>query len=56
MKLKILPAIYYFEEGKVKDKMIGFEEFGNKDDFSISSLKVRLGLNGAIPYKKNFKL
>lgn len=43
LKLKILPAIYYFEEGKVKDKMIGFEEFGNKDDFGIASLKVRLG-------------
>lgn len=48
LKIKVLPAIYYFKDGSVKDMIVGFEEFGNGDDFRRHDFLSRLAKYGAI--------
>ena len=58
LKIQILPAIYYFNNGNVKDMIIGFEDFGNKDDFKTAELAQRLARCGGIDLNEHerFKL
>lgn len=51
LSIKVLPAIYFFFKGEVKDKIVGFDEFGGNDDFTTKDLANRLSLNGAIDLK-----
>ncbi len=55
LQIRILPSVYFFQNGVVKDKLVGFEEFGVKDDFSTKLLTRRLGKFGAIKLKKHEK-
>ncbi len=43
LKIKVLPVIFYFYNGEVKDKLIGFEEFGDAEGFKKKTLVQRLG-------------
>lgn len=56
--IRVLPAIYYFLNGKVMDKMIGFEDLGSKDDFKEYTLCRRLASVGAVTLleEEKFKL
>lgn len=55
LKLKVLPAVYYFETGNVKDIIIGFEEFGNEDDFKELEFTRRLAHGGGLNLSENEK-
>jgi hypothetical protein len=48
LAIRVLPAIYFFQDGVVKDTIIGFEEFGSKDDFQEYLLSRRLAKKGGI--------
>ncbi|KAH9519496.1 CCT complex interacting protein, partial [Bulinus truncatus] len=42
LKVQMLPAILCFKSSMVVDRIIGFEELGNTDDFSLTVLERRL--------------
>eukprot|EP00745_Piridium_sociabile_P045687 TRINITY_DN99427_c0_g1_i1.p1 TRINITY_DN99427_c0_g1~~TRINITY_DN99427_c0_g1_i1.p1 ORF type:complete len:207 (+),score=70.70 TRINITY_DN99427_c0_g1_i1:39-659(+) len=48
LKIQVLPAIYCFKKGIVVDKIVGFEEMGNTDDFRTDILERRLAKSGCI--------
>ncbi|KAG0228445.1 hypothetical protein BGW41_003423 [Actinomortierella wolfii] len=48
LHIQVLPCVMSFVDGAVVDKMIGFEELGNTDNFSTSMLEMRLKRVGVI--------
>lgn len=42
LKIRILPAILCFIDGRIVDRITGFEELGNTDDFQTHVLEKRL--------------
>jgi len=48
LKLKVLPTIIFFEHGVARDRLTGFEELGNTDDFKTEVLARRLCKYNAI--------
>ena len=48
MQIKILPTVLCFVDGKVKDRLVGFEEVGNTDGFATRALELRLSHSGVI--------
>jgi len=46
--IKVLPAIYFFQNGNVKDMIVGFEEFGNDDNFKRGDFLTRLAKYGGL--------
>jgi len=42
------PLVIVFIDGVTKDRIIGFEELGNADDFVTSALEMRLKVSGVI--------
>jgi len=46
--IKVLPCVIVFVDGVTKDRIIGFEELGNADDFVTSALEMRLKVSGVI--------
>lgn len=48
LKIQMLPAILCFKKGIVVDRIIGFEELGNTDDFPQMVLERRLAKSGVI--------
>lgn len=51
LNIKILPTIVSMIDNIVKDRIVGFTELGNHDEFSTEVLEWRLGRAGAIDYK-----
>jgi len=51
LHIKILPTIALLIDNIVKDKIIGFTDLGNHDEFSTEILEWRLGKGGVIDYK-----
>ncbi|CAF1434544.1 unnamed protein product [Adineta steineri] len=51
LNIKTLPTIALLIDNIVKDKIIGFTDLGNHDDFSTDVLEWRLGVGGVIDYK-----
>jgi hypothetical protein len=51
LHIKTLPTIALLIDNIVKDKIIGFSDLGNHDDFSTEMLEWRLGVGGVIDYK-----
>ena len=51
LNIKVLPTIALLIDNIVKDKIIGFTDLGNHDDFSTDILEWRLGKSGVIDYK-----
>lgn len=51
LHIKILPTIALLIDNIVKDRIVGFSDLGNHDDFSTEILEWRLGRGGAIDYK-----
>lgn len=48
--IRVLPCVMAFDHGVCKDRLIGFEEFGNSDQFSTAALEWRLGRVGMWTY------
>lgn len=46
MDVKVLPYLVCFVNGKVEDRLVGFEELGNTDQFRRDQLEDRLGKSG----------
>eukprot|EP00055_Hartaetosiga_balthica_P006107 m.18786 g.18786 ORF g.18786 m.18786 type:complete len:213 (-) comp5012_c0_seq1:167-805(-) len=46
--IKELPSVFAFINGVVKDRLIGFVELGNSDNFATSELEQRLSRSGVI--------
>ena len=42
LQVKVLPCVVCFVDGASKDRLVGFEELGNKDSFASTSLEFRL--------------
>lgn len=55
LKLKVLPTIIFFEHGVARDRITGFEELGNTDDFKTEVLARRLCKYKAITLNENEK-
>ncbi|CAF0775300.1 unnamed protein product [Adineta ricciae] len=51
LHIKVLPTIALLIDNIVKDKIIGFTDLGNHDEFSTEVLEWRLGKGGVIEYK-----
>jgi len=48
MKIKVLPCLFSFIDGIVVDRIIGFEELGNTDNFTTKFLETRLTKSNVI--------
>ena len=58
LMIKVLPAIYFFKNGNVKDMIVGFEEFGNDDNFKRGDFLTRLAKYGGLDLtpEENFRI
>lgn len=48
MKIQILPCVVCFVDGVSTDRLIGFQDLGNNDNFSTDMLEKRLATAGVI--------
>jgi len=48
LKIQMLPVVMCFKKGIVTDRIVGFEELGNTDDFPLALLERRLAKSGVI--------
>ncbi|KZP00059.1 thioredoxin-like protein [Calocera viscosa TUFC12733] len=46
LHIKVLPCVICFVDGVTKDRVVGFEELGNGDEFLTSVLELRLKQSG----------
>ena len=46
--VQVLPCVVMFLQGKAYDRIVGFEEFGRRDDFNTALLEARLLEAGAV--------
>lgn len=51
LNIKMLPAVVFFRDGVAFDRVVGFEELGERDDFPTSMLEERMLATGAIKNK-----
>ncbi|ORX45373.1 thioredoxin-like protein [Piromyces finnis] len=52
MKIKVLPCLFSFVDGIAVDRIIGFEELGNTDNFTTKFLETRLSKSNVIGVSK----
>lgn len=48
LKVKILPCVVLFVDGVAVDRVVGFEDFGNRDDFTTKQFEKRIWESGVI--------
>ncbi|KAI3639221.1 hypothetical protein MIR68_002751 [Amoeboaphelidium protococcarum] len=48
MRIQVLPCVIVFMNGLSLDKLIGFEDLGNSDDFTTATLEQRLQKSGVL--------
>jgi len=46
--VKVLPCVICFVDGIAKDRLVGFEELGNEDNFNTGILELRLSHSGVL--------
>lgn len=46
--VQVLPCVVMFLEGKAYDRIVGFDEFGTRDDFNTELLEQRLLISGVV--------
>ncbi|WWD19500.1 hypothetical protein CI109_103961 [Kwoniella shandongensis] len=49
MGVQVLPCVLCFVDGKAVDRLIGFEELGDSDHFTVKMLEFRLKQTGVLP-------
>ncbi|XP_038987058.1 thioredoxin domain-containing protein PLP3A-like [Phoenix dactylifera] len=52
LAVKTLPCIILFKNGVAFDRLIGFQDLGSKDDFTMSALENLLKRKGIIDERK----
>jgi len=52
LKIQVLPCVMVFMDGNFKDRIVGFEELGNGDDFDTVTLELRLAQSGVITLRQ----
>lgn len=52
LKIRVLPIVICFENGIVVDRIVGFDDIGNSDDFQTEVLEQRLQTSGVIKGRK----
>ena len=52
LKITILPTLIFFKDGKVVDRLTGFSELGNTDDFTTAQLETRMKKSGIMKQLK----
>ncbi|KAF9401536.1 hypothetical protein BGZ94_005181 [Podila epigama] len=52
LQVKVLPCVISFTDGMAVDRLIGFEELGNTDNFSTAMLELRYKTVGVIEQDK----
>lgn len=50
MAIRVIPTIILIKDEIVKDRIVGFTELGNCDDFTTDVLEWRIALSGVIDY------
>ncbi|XP_071955297.1 phosducin-like protein 3 [Antedon mediterranea] len=48
LKVQVLPTVICFRDGIVIDRLVGFEDLGNTDDFTTELLERRIAKSGVI--------
>eukprot|EP00054_Salpingoeca_dolichothecata_P001777 m.20606 g.20606 ORF g.20606 m.20606 type:complete len:204 (+) comp12515_c0_seq2:142-753(+) len=48
LQVRVLPTVLCFINGVVKDRLVGFEDLGNADNFKTQQLEKRLAKSGVI--------
>ena len=48
LQIKVLPCLVLFRSGVALDRVIGFDDFGGKDDFSLAAVERRLLSSGVV--------
>ncbi|CAH1954562.1 unnamed protein product [Acanthoscelides obtectus] len=51
LKIKVIPTLVLIHNGIMVDKIIGFTQLGNRDDFSTETLEWRIAQNEIINYE-----
>ncbi|XP_050311141.1 thioredoxin domain-containing protein 9 [Anthonomus grandis grandis] len=51
LKIKVIPSVVLIQNTIMVDKIIGFTQLGNRDDFTTEVLEWRLAQNGIINYE-----
>ncbi|XP_030754203.1 thioredoxin domain-containing protein 9 [Sitophilus oryzae] len=51
LKIKVIPTIVLIQKTILVDKVVGFTQLGNRDDFSTETLEWRLAQNEVIKYE-----
>ncbi|KAJ1668230.1 hypothetical protein IW140_000466 [Coemansia sp. RSA 1813] len=51
-QIRVLPCLLAIVDGRVADRLVGFEEFGNNDKFTTETLEKRLAKCGVIQLPK----
>ncbi|OWT37285.1 GTPase inhibitor [Cryptococcus neoformans] len=49
MAVKVLPCVMSYVDGRAVDRLIGFEELGQSDNFTTKALEFRLSQTGVLP-------
>ncbi|RGB28929.1 thioredoxin-like protein [Rhizophagus diaphanus] len=55
LHIQVLPCVIAFVDGISVDRIVGFEELGNTDDFTAAILEFRLSQSGVIPKQESTK-
>ncbi|EXX58366.1 thioredoxin-like protein [Rhizophagus irregularis DAOM 181602=DAOM 197198] len=55
LHIQVLPCVVAFVDGISVDRIIGFEELGNTDDFTAAILEFRLSQSGVITKQESTK-
>lgn len=56
LKIKTLPTIVCFKDGKSVDRVVGFEDLGNTDEFTSFTLAARLAMSGCLILEKQIQM
>ena len=48
LQIKVLPCMVLFCKGVAMDRVVGFDDFGGKDDFSLAAVERRLLTCGVV--------
>mmetsp|Transcript_21793 Transcript_21793/g.42888 ORF Transcript_21793/g.42888 Transcript_21793/m.42888 type:complete len:282 (+) Transcript_21793:356-1201(+) len=54
LNIRTLPTLIFFQDGKAIDRLMGFQDLPNGDDFTTRDLEERIGITGAIKMERAF--
>jgi len=48
LQITVLPTVIFFKDGKVVDRLTGFNDLGSRDDFTTAQLEERMKKSGVM--------